>query len=216
MAKRGRGRPPYPDILTPAEWGAVDAARHGMSNGEIARRRGVSRDAVKYHLANAVAKIGVTDRRELRAWDGIRRDSHLHRKELDMESPLALGPVGQIGRSVANIVEAEAWYREVLGLPHLYTFGKLSFFDCGGVRLFLEESKTRRSDSVIYFRVPDIRSAHVQLSDRGVEFDSPPHLIHRHQDGTEEWMAFFKDNEGRLLSIMSAISPDAPGKEPPA
>jgi DNA-binding CsgD family transcriptional regulator/catechol 2,3-dioxygenase-like lactoylglutathione lyase family enzyme len=215
MAKRGRGRPPYPDILTPAEWGAVDAARHGMSNGEIARRRGVSRDAVKYHLANAVAKIGVTDRRELRAWDGIRRDSHLHRKELDMESPLALGPVGQIGRSVANIVEAEAWYREVLGLPHLYTFGKLSFFDCGGVRLFLEESKTR-SDSVIYFRVPDIRSAHVQLSDRGVEFDSPPHLIHRHQDGTEEWMAFFKDNEGRLLSIMSAISPDAPGKEPPA
>jgi DNA-binding CsgD family transcriptional regulator len=211
MAKRGRGRPPYPDILTPAEWSAVDAARHGMSNGEIARRRGVSRDAVKYHLANAIAKIGVSDRRALRAWDGVRRDSQLHRKELDMETPLQLGPVGQISRSVGNIVEAERWYRDVLQLPHLYTFGKLAFFDCGGVRLFLEESRAR-SESVIYFRVPDIRAAHAQLLGRGVEFESPPHLIHRHQDGTEEWMAFFKDNEGRLLSIMSAIGPaDPPG-----
>jgi DNA-binding CsgD family transcriptional regulator/catechol 2,3-dioxygenase-like lactoylglutathione lyase family enzyme len=214
MAKRGRGRPPHPDILTPAEWGAVDAARHGMSNVEIARRRGVSRDAVKYHLANAIGKIGVSDRRELRAWDGVRRDSHLHRKELDMDTPLQLGPVGQIGRSVTDIVAAEAWYRDVLQLPHLYTFGKLAFFDCGGVRLFLEESRAR-SDSVIYFRVPDIRAAHAQLLARGVEFDSPPHLIHRHQDGTEEWMAFFKDNEGRLLSIMSAISPVDRAGDPP-
>jgi len=28
-------------------------------------------------------------------------------------------------------------------------------------------------------------------------------MIHRHEDGTEEWMAFFKDNEGRPLAIMS-------------
>jgi hypothetical protein len=94
-----------------------------MNTGEIARRRGVSRDAVKYHLANAIAKIGVADRRELRAWDGIRRDSHLHRKELDMQTPLEPGPIGQVGRSVSNIVEAERCYRDVLGLPHLYTFG---------------------------------------------------------------------------------------------
>ncbi len=184
----------------------MDAARHGMSNGEIARRRGVSRDAVKYHLTNAIGKLGVADRRELRAWNGVRRDSHLHRKELDMETPLALGPVGQIGRSVTSIVEAEAWYRDVLGLSHLYTFGKLAFFDCDGVRLFLEESHAH-GDSVIYFRVSDIRAAHAQLLDRGVQFESSPHLIHRHQDGTEEWMAFFKDNEGRLLAIMSAIAP---------
>ena len=206
MAKRGRGRPPHPDILTPAEWSAVDAARHGMSNGEIARRRGVSRDAVKYHLTNAIEKIGVTDRRELRAWDGVRRDSHLHRKELDMESPLAMGPIGQIGRSVTDIAEAEAWYRDVLGLPHLYTFGKLAFFDCGGVRLFLSEGDGGPAESILYFKVDDIRSAHETLAARGVEFTTAPHMIHRHGDGSEEWLAAFKDNEGRPLAIMALVS----------
>jgi methylmalonyl-CoA/ethylmalonyl-CoA epimerase len=28
-------------------------------------------------------------------------------------------------------------------------------------------------------------------------------MIHRHDDGTEEWMAFFNDNEGRPLAIMA-------------
>ena len=30
-----------------------------------------------------------------------------------------------------------------------------------------------------------------------------PHMIHRHEDGTEEWMAFFQDNDGRPLAIMA-------------
>jgi len=29
--------------------------------------------------------------------------------------------------------------------------------------------------------------------------------VHRHADGTEEWMAFFKDPEGRPLAIMSQV-----------
>jgi hypothetical protein len=28
-------------------------------------------------------------------------------------------------------------------------------------------------------------------------------MIHRHADGSEEWMAFFDDNEARPLAIMS-------------
>ncbi len=125
-----------------------------------------------------------------------------------MERKLELGPVGQISRSVSDISAAERWYRDVLGLKHLYTFGKLAFFDCGGVRLFLEEGPAR-PQSVIYFRVSDIRAAHAQLREKGVEFESPPHLIHRHADGTEEWMAFFYDNEGRPLSIMSQVAETA-------
>ena len=31
-------------------------------------------------------------------------------------------------------------------------------------------------------------------------------MTHRHADGTEEWMAFFNDPEGRLLAIMSQVS----------
>ncbi len=41
----------------------------------------------------------------------------------------------------------------------------------------------------------------------GVEFTNAPHIIHRHEDGTEEWMAFFRDNEERPLAIMSKVSP---------
>ena len=115
-----------------------------------------------------------------------------------------LGPIGQISRTVKDIKQAEAWYREVLGLPHLFTFGKLAFFDCGGTRLFLtEEAGGIKEESILYLRVQDIEKAHDTLKSRGVEFPSSPHRVHRHADGTEEWMAFFKDPEGRLLAIMS-------------
>jgi DNA-binding CsgD family transcriptional regulator/catechol 2,3-dioxygenase-like lactoylglutathione lyase family enzyme len=207
--KQPRGRPPHADVLTPAEWGVVDAMRHGMSLREIARRRGVSLDAVKYHRANALQKLGLADRRALRAWTGIRRDSRLSATELHMQEPLHLGAIGQVGRSVSDIVASEAWYRDVLGLPHLYTFGRLAFFDLGGVRLLLEQGAVG-PQSVLYFKVPDIRSAHARLLERGVRFESAPHLIHRHADGTEEWMAFFLDPDDRLLAIMSQVAATAP------
>ncbi len=177
-----------------------------MSTGQIARRREVSRDAVKQQLEAARGKLGLDDRAALRAFDGVRADSPLHGTEPDMTQTLNLGPIGQIARSVKDIAAAEAWYRDVLGLPHLYTFGKLAFFDCGGVRLLLEEGEGADA-AVIYFRVADIRAAHAQLSERGVAFEGAPHLIHRHADGTEEWMAFLRDNEGRLLAIMSQVAP---------
>ena len=34
-------------------------------------------------------------------------------------------------------------------------------------------------------------------------------MIHRHEDGTEEWMAFVEDNEGRPLAIMSQVQAPA-------
>jgi DNA-binding CsgD family transcriptional regulator len=49
------------------------------------------------------------------------------------------------------------------------------------------------------------RAAHEDLAARGIAFVSAPHMIHRHDDGTEEWMAFFNDNEGRYLAIMSQV-----------
>lgn len=203
-SKRGRGRPPHPDVLTPAEWGVVEAVRHGMSNGEIARRRGVSLDAVKQHVANARDKAGLESRAALHDWDGVRADSLLHGRTPDMDADLALGAIGQISRTVRDIGAAVRWYGEVLGLAHLYTFDKLAFFDCGGVRLYLQEGEAG-PESVIYFRVPDIRAAHAALQARGAAFLGPPHMIHRHADGTEEWMAFFHDNEGRPLAIMCQV-----------
>lgn len=120
-----------------------------------------------------------------------------------------LGRVGQISRSVSDIAQAEAWYGGVLGLSHLYTFGTLAFFDLVGTRLMLSaEGETNASESVLYFQVADIGAAHEELVGRGVTFRDDPHLIHRHQDGLEEWMAFFDDPDGRPLALMAQVWPD--------
>jgi DNA-binding CsgD family transcriptional regulator/catechol 2,3-dioxygenase-like lactoylglutathione lyase family enzyme len=203
-SQRGRGRPPHDDVLTPAEWRVVEAVRHGMGNAEIAARQGVSPDAVKYHVANALLKLGLATRAELRLWNGVRRGSKLYLQEKTMVEDLTLGAVGQIARSVSDVAAARRWYEEVLGLKHLYSFGDLAFFDLDGTRLFLSEGDGA-SDSILYFRVPDVRTAAEALERRGVVFTHAPHMIHRHEDGTEEWMAFFGDNEGRPLAIMAQL-----------
>lgn len=200
-----RGRPPADDLLTPAEWTVVEGVRHGLSNPQIARRLSVSTDAVKYHVAKALQKLGFASRTQLRRWPGIRRVSALQRRNQPMSEFAALDAIGQIARSVRDIAASEAWYRDVLGFRHLYTFGSLSFFDCGGTRLFLSQNETVAPESVLYFRVADVHAAHAALNARGVEFIDAPHLIHRHADGSEEWMTFFKDLEGRPLALMSVV-----------
>ena len=204
MTQSRRGRPPHDDVLTPTEWRIVHAVQHGMTSREIAARRGVSVDAVKFHLENIRAKLGIDQKQSLRRWFRLPRGSALLR-EASPVGTLQLGPIGQISRSVRDIVEAERWYKEVLGLQHLYTFGTIAFFDCGGTRLFLSQNESAGPESILYLRVPDIVAAHEALQDRGAQFVSPPHMIHKHADGTEEWMAFFNDPEGRPLAIMAQI-----------
>jgi DNA-binding CsgD family transcriptional regulator/catechol 2,3-dioxygenase-like lactoylglutathione lyase family enzyme len=202
-----RGRPPHDDVLTPTEWRVVHAVQHGMSNREIAARRGISLDAVKYHVANAVAKLGLANRQALRRWFRVPGTSALRLQERPIMTTLTLGPLAQISRTVRDIKESEAWYGTTLGLPHLYTFGSLAFFDCGGTRLYLSAQEKPAPESILYLRVADIRTAYELLRSRGVEFADAPHLIHRHADGTEEWMAHFHDPEGRPLAIMSQVKP---------
>jgi len=211
MTARSRGRPPHDDVLTPTEWRIVHAVQHGMTNREIAARRGISIDAVKLHLANIRAKLGIDSRQSLKRWFRSPKGSALALQKTAPETAmtaLELGSLGQISRAVRDIRAAERWYAEVLGLEHLYTFGKLAFFDCGGTRLFLSENEQSGPESILYFKVPDIQAAYEQLRGRGVEFAGVPHMIHKHADGTEEWMAFFKDPEGRPLAIMAQVRTD--------
>ena len=205
---RSPGRPPFADQLTPAEWRVANAVRHGGTNREIAERLGVTIDAVKFHVASITGKLGLEGRAALRQWAGIPRSSPLFGEEGDMPE-LQLGPIGQLSRSVENIAAAEAWYKNVLGLKHLYTYGNLAFFDCGGTRLMLTSGdEVKQQDQyVIYFRVPDIHAAHAELAGRGAVFEAAPHIIHTHADGTEEWMAFLRDNEGRFIGIMCQVPP---------
>ncbi len=127
-------------------------------------------------------------------------------KERKVSEHVNIVGVGQIARSVKDIKSSEAWYRDALGLMHLYTFDKLAFFDCGGTRLMLSEGEALQpSESLLYLRVQDIDAEYERLQASGVEFTNAPHMIHRHDDGTEEWMAFFEDPEGRPLAIMASV-----------
>ena len=58
-----------------------------------------------------------------------------------MNAHVTLSQIGQIARKVADIDAATAWYRDVLRLPHLYSFQDIAFFECNGVRLFLSATK---------------------------------------------------------------------------
>ena len=199
--KPGRGRPPHDDVLTPAEWRIAHAVRHGMGNREIARRQGVSADAVKFHLGNILGKLGLKNRAALKQWTGWPKDSAIGS---GLEMDFQISGISQISRSVGDVGAAEAWYRDVLGLAHLFTFGQMAFFDCGGTRLMLSAEKADPPHvSILYFGVADIHAAHQELEKRGAVFLSAPHMIHRHADGSEEWMAFFNDPDAHPLAITS-------------
>src|SRR5262245_53326346 len=101
---RPRGRPLHPDVLTPAEWSTLHLLRHGLSNRRIARLRGTSLDAVRFHLSNIRLKIGMASRRELRQWGGQPADSAIATKEATMAGDdLRLGVIGQIALTVSSI-----------------------------------------------------------------------------------------------------------------
>jgi DNA-binding CsgD family transcriptional regulator len=206
MANRARpGRPPHDDVLTPAEWRTVHAVKHGLTSRQIAERRGISIDAVKYHIANALAKLGVANRKELRHWHQAPKDSAL--QEDQMNAHVKIGSIAQIARSVQDVKQAEDWYKNVVGLKHLYTFGRLAFFDCDGTRLMLSQETAAAPESILYLRVGDIAKVYELYKSRGIEFINAPHMIHKHADGTEEWLCMFKDPEGRPLGLMAQARP---------
>ena len=124
---------------------------------------------------------------------------------------LALGPIGQVSLLARDIARVETFYRDTLGLPHLFTFGDLAFFDASGTRIFIRAvpDVEWKPSSILYFTVDDIRTAFAALEARGVHTTGAPHLIHTHADsGIEEWMAFFEDGEGNTLAVMSRVAPE--------
>ena len=123
-----------------------------------------------------------------------------------MEASLGISKIGQIAIPVRDVARAEGFYREVLGLKHLFSAGPaLSFFDCGGTRLMLslpEGVGKERQSNVLYFLVADLKAAFARLEAVGAKIVDPPHLIARMPDH-ELWMGFFEDGEGNTLGLMA-------------
>jgi DNA-binding CsgD family transcriptional regulator/catechol 2,3-dioxygenase-like lactoylglutathione lyase family enzyme len=212
---RSRGRPRHPDVLTPTEWAVLDLYRHGLSRRAIALRRGTSEYGVRYHLRNITAKLGLDATPALRQWPGYPRTSPIRSSELrsrrfrPMNNELTLGPLAQVSMLCRSASATEAWYRDVLRLRHIFTFGDLVFFDCDGTRLYIREVPDAefRLSSTLYFSVDDMSQAVEALRGRGVEFQGAPHMIFKDDEsGTEEWFAFFSDPDGNSLALHARVA----------
>jgi DNA-binding CsgD family transcriptional regulator/catechol 2,3-dioxygenase-like lactoylglutathione lyase family enzyme len=203
------GRPPTDDVLTPSEWQVVHMVRHGMTNRRIALQRGTTLDGVKFHLENIRAKLDLPNRSAIKHWDGMPRNHPLRSPAMPNDGAVALGQIGQIAHTVKDLDRTVAFFKETLGMTHLFTAGQLAFFDCNGTRLMVDALPEAQGNgnSVLYFMVDDIHGSQAALKSKGVRFEGEPHKIFTHPDGTEEWMTFFRDPEGNMLSMMSRVRP---------
>ncbi|HLX24360.1 MAG TPA: VOC family protein [Usitatibacter sp.] len=119
-----------------------------------------------------------------------------------------LSTIQQISVNAHDLARATAFYRDALGVKHLFDAGpQLTFFDAGGIRLMISVAEKTEFDhpgSILYFRVDEIRKAYADLKGRGVHFRDEPHLVAR-LPGREVWMCFFDDSEGNVLAITSEV-----------
>lgn len=125
---------------------------------------------------------------------------------MNSEAPkFSLHDIGQIGLTVTDLEKAVAFYRDALGLKHLFSAPPgLAFFAAGNVRLMLSRPETPDSErftSVVYFKVADIKGTRDALASRGVAFEAEPHRVAKMPDH-ELWMAFFRDPDRNLLALM--------------
>jgi methylmalonyl-CoA/ethylmalonyl-CoA epimerase len=121
---------------------------------------------------------------------------------------VALSQIGQISVNAHDLERAVAFYRDKLGMKHLFTVPHMAFFDCNGIRLMLglpEKPEFDHPSSIIYFKVDDIQNAHQVLSNRGVKFEDQPHLVAK-LEAFDLWMVFFRDSESNLLCLMSEVA----------
>jgi catechol 2,3-dioxygenase-like lactoylglutathione lyase family enzyme len=111
---------------------------------------------------------------------------------------------------VSDLDRSVEFYRDVLGLTHLFTVPgqPMAFFDAHGVRLYLgvPEDAAFHSRPLVYYRVDDVDATFDAVTARGARPMSPPHLVHREmRDGraVELCMAFVADPDGIPIGFMT-------------
>ncbi len=118
---------------------------------------------------------------------------------------ISLSEIGQISVNVHDFDRAVAFYKDTLGIKHLFTVpGRMAFFDCGSVRLMLaipERPDLDHPSSILYFKVPDIEQAHEGLVSRKVHFETKPMLV-APMATHDLWLAEFRDSENNVLALM--------------
>ena len=123
-------------------------------------------------------------------------------------SEFCLSTIEQIAVNAHDIERAVAFYRDKLGMKHLFSVPpNLAFFDCDGIRLMLSLPAKPEFDhpgSIIYFNVADIQIAFATLSERGVHFEEAPIFV-ADMGSYDLWLASFRDSENNLLALMGHV-----------
>ena len=99
--------------------------RAGLTNPEIAQLRGCRVDTVKYHVANIIGKLEITDREALQRWSGTPLDDE-PRPGLDLRAweerrRMSSTKAGSTFTGVApmflvdDVAKTAEWYRDHLG-----------------------------------------------------------------------------------------------------
>jgi methylmalonyl-CoA/ethylmalonyl-CoA epimerase len=124
---------------------------------------------------------------------------------------LSNAKVGQLLIPVSDFEKGVAFYRDVLGLPFLFSAPpQMAFFDCGGVRLLVGATpagQVAQKGSAIYFQVADIQAIFSHLKQQGVRFAADPHVVNR-TPTSELWLSEFTDPDGNQLALMSDVPVD--------
>jgi methylmalonyl-CoA/ethylmalonyl-CoA epimerase len=123
-------------------------------------------------------------------------------------SDFGLSAIEQIAVPVHDLDRAVEFYRDKLGMKHLFTVPpNLAFFDCDGLRLMLSLPAKPEFDhpsSIIYYKVDDIQQAFAILTERGVHFEEAPIFVA--DMGTYDlWLGSFRDSENNILAVMSHV-----------
>ncbi|MFN2513601.1 MAG: VOC family protein [Pyrinomonadaceae bacterium] len=120
-----------------------------------------------------------------------------------------LSTIGQIAVNANDLERATKFYRDSLGMKHLFSVPpQMAFFDCDGVRLMLslpEKPEFDHPSSILYFKVDNIQQATQTLTGRGVRFEEQPVLV-ANMERYDLWMASFRDSENNLLALMSEVA----------
>jgi predicted enzyme related to lactoylglutathione lyase len=122
---------------------------------------------------------------------------------------VSLGPIGQILVPVSDVERSTAFYRDVLGLPLLFTFPGNAFFDASGVRLYLATPTEPgyAGPITLYFRVDDVTATFERLVVRGAAVREPPEIAHR-DPAYDLWLAFVSDPDGNNVGLMREAPKD--------
>jgi len=130
---------------------------------------------------------------------------------MSKDSAPALQRIKQIAVPVRDVREAARFYRDTLGLTHLFDAPPaLSFFDCAGVRLMLAGPEAQGDDGdgqhpVLFYDVSDIKTTHAKIKSSGAASIEEPHIIAR-MNGHEVWISSVSDGQGNVVSLMSEVA----------